>query len=130
MTIAPSKKSIWDRVGQRTFEDSIDLLHSTKFIPEPRVLREENWPEDGGTDFLPFAIERQLSDDIAFVSAYEYGVAFVTAAVVEARGTEGLLIRIAANEGVCTVVENAWKKLIPILEGCAKKGQWKAMAFG
>jgi hypothetical protein len=115
-------QSVWDHLGRSTFENGIDRLHVTRFVPEPHILPDEDWPEQRGTDVLPFGIEMQLSDDIAFVSAYEYGVGYVTAAAVEASKQEGLLVRLAANEGVCPLVIDAWKRLLTLLERCAKKG--------
>jgi hypothetical protein len=115
-------QSVWDHVGRSTFENGIDRLHGSKFIPEPHILHRKDWPEPRGTDVLPFAIEMQLSDDIAFVSAYEYGVRYVTATTVEAGEQGGLLVRLAANEGVCPLVNDAWKRLLTILEKCARKG--------
>jgi hypothetical protein len=118
---AQPERSVWNRVNQNTFETALDSLHRTKFVLEPEVLQENDWPEARAIETLPFAIEKQLSDDIAFLSAYEYGVRYVTAATVEAREREGLLVRLAANEGVCVVVEDAWKRLFTILARCAEK---------
>jgi hypothetical protein len=116
-------RSIWDGVDRRTFESSVDRLHSTKFVPVPQVLHETDWPKARELETLPFAIEKQLSDDIAFVSAYEYGVRYVAAAAVEISEQDGLLVRLAANEGVCDVVCDAWRCLFSVLERCAKKSQ-------
>jgi hypothetical protein len=117
------RASIWDRVGKSAFETSIDLLHSTRCIPESQVLKKADWPEPRDIELLPFEIEKQLSDDIAFISAFECGPTYVTAATVEVCETGGLLVRLAANKGICPVVEQAWTHIIPSLERCAKKGQ-------
>jgi hypothetical protein len=114
-------RSVWDRVDRSTFEHALDSLHHTKFIPEPQVLQETDWPEPRGTQLLPFTIEKQLSDDIAFISAYEYGVQYVTVATIEA-DKQGLLVRLAANEGVCNVVMEELTRLFSVLEKCAEKG--------
>ncbi|PVH90281.1 hypothetical protein DM02DRAFT_678710 [Periconia macrospinosa] len=118
---APRGRSIWSQVDRKTFENGLDNLHNAKFITEPQTLREEDWPKPRKFEVLPFAIEKQLSDDIAFVSAYDYGVRYVTCAAIEAGEREGLLIRLAANEGVCVLVVGAWTRLISTLERCAKK---------
>jgi hypothetical protein len=115
-------RSIWNRIDRETFENGLDSLHNTNFVLGPQTLQEEDWPKPHTTEVLPFAIEKQLSDDIAFVSAYEYGVRYVTAAAVEASECEGLLIRLAANEGVCATVVDALTRLFSTLERCAKKG--------
>jgi hypothetical protein len=116
-------RSIWDSVNRRTFESSVDRLHSTKFVPESQVLDETDWPKAREPEKLPFAVEKQLSDDIAFISAHEYGVRYVTAAVVEISEQEGLLVRLAANEGVCNVVSDARRGLFSVLERCAGKSE-------
>ena len=113
--------SVWDRVGRHLFEREIDALRRTNFVPEPRALQKENWPKTRHTDCLPFETEKQLADDIAFVSAYEYGVQYVTAATVQASKRDGLLVLLAANEGICDEVRRAWDKLMPLLKECTAK---------
>lgn len=115
-------QSIWDQINREIFERDIDSLHQTKYIPNPQILSQQDWPRPCRNEALPFAIEKQLSDDIAFISAHEYGVAYVTAATVEAGERGGLSIHLAANEGVGAVVKDAWTRLSSILGSCAKKG--------
>jgi len=117
-------RSVWNQVHRDAFENRLDSLQRTNLVPEPRVLREEDWPKPSRLDVLPFEIEKQLSDDIAFISAYEYGVPYVTAAAIEVSEPNVLLVRLAANEGVCAIVVDALKRLFSTLERCAEKGQW------
>jgi hypothetical protein len=117
-------RSIWDKMDRCRFESELDRLHRTNFVPESQVLEMKDWPEPRATDCLPFGTEKQLADDIAFVSAYEYGVRYVTAATVEASEQDGIFIRLAANEGVCEKVRSAWEQLIPLLEGCSAKSRY------
>lgn len=121
---ARSESSVWHGIGRAAFEKRIDALHSTQYVPNSQVLKKKDWPKPREGEILPFKVEKQLPDDIAFVSAYGNGVKYVTAATVEASEQEGLLIRLAANGGVCARVIEAWKRLIPILEGYAKKSRW------
>ena len=114
-------QSIWDMLDRRKFESEIDALHRTKLVPEPQELQKKDWPKTRQTDCLPFETEKQLADDIAFVSAYEYGVQYVTAATVQASEQDGLSILLAANEGICDKVRTAWEKLMPLLGKCAAK---------
>lgn len=114
-------RSIWDNVDRRKFERELDDLHRSNFVPEPQVLEKKDWPEPRDIDLLPFETEKQLADDIAFVSAYENGARYVTAASVEAWKGNGLLIRLAANEGVCDKVRTAWEQLTPLLRRCSAK---------
>jgi hypothetical protein len=115
-------RSVWNRIDRETFENDLDSLHNTNFVLGSQILQQADWPKPRPTEVLPFAIEKQLSDDIAFVAACEYGVRYVTAAAVEASEGEGLLVRLAANEGVCATVVNALTRLFSALEKCAKKG--------
>lgn len=114
-------QSIWDNLGRHRFESEVDALHHTRFIPEAQVLEKKDWPEPRRTDCLSFETEKQLADDIAFISAFEYGVRYVTAATVETSERDGLLICLAANEGVCDEACSAWEKLMPPLKRCAAK---------
>jgi hypothetical protein len=117
------RRSIWDGVGQEIFEREIDALHCTRYVPQPQILNKDDWPRAQDTDLLDFGVEMQLADDIAFVSAYEYGVEYVTAATVERNRPDVLTIRLAANEGVCDNVKDAWLRLMPLLEQCSAKCQ-------
>jgi hypothetical protein len=123
-------QSVWDLVGRKAFESDLDGLHQTKYVPEPHILSQVDWPTPRKNEVLPFAIEKQLSDDVAFISAYDYGVRYVTAATVEADERDGLLVLLAANEGVGAVVTDAWARLSSTLEKCAKKGWCDSLALG
>ncbi|KAL5379233.1 hypothetical protein PMIN02_010994 [Paraphaeosphaeria minitans] len=114
-------RSVWTQIDRETFENDLDSLHNTNFVLGPHTLQEEDWPRPRTSEILPFAIEKQLADDIAFVSAYDYGVRFVTAAAIEASECDGLIVRLAANEGVCATVVDALTRLFSTLERCAKK---------
>jgi LPS sulfotransferase NodH len=73
-TTAQPGRSVWDWIGRKTFEYDLDRLHHTKFVLESHTLYEQDWLKLQREEALPFAIEKLLSDDVAFVSAYEYGV--------------------------------------------------------
>jgi hypothetical protein len=116
-------RSIWAGVGRDTFERDVHALHRTGFVPPSQSLRKEEWPESQKDEILPFSVEKQISDDIAFISAYEYGVQYVTAATVHASEREGLTIRVAANEGVSACVQHALQRIFLFLEECSSKGK-------
>ena len=118
-------RSVWDGVGRGTFEGHVDSFYHTGFVPDSRVLVKEDWPEQCNQTVLPFAIEKQLSDDLAFIAACEYGVGYMTVATVEpARGEPcGLTVRLAANKGICNRVKCAIEELFITLERCARKGR-------
>jgi hypothetical protein len=123
---AKHDRSIWNIIRRTTFENHVDDLFRTGFVPEPRVLMEKNWPakrKEDGT--LPFGTAMQLSDDFAFISACEYGAAYVTAATIEPTRDDlgGFTLRLAANEGVSDRVRVALTNLLVVLETCARKGK-------
>jgi hypothetical protein len=123
-TASPGR-SIWDRVGREMFESHVDSLERTRYVPDSWVLSEADWPKQRDEDVLPFSVENQLSDDIAFIAACEYGVTHVTAASVERARNDscGLVIRLAGNEGICDRAKDAIKRILSSLEQCAKKGK-------
>jgi hypothetical protein len=67
-------RSVWNQVHRETFENDLDSLHNTNFVLGPQTLKQADWPKPRPTEILLFAIEKQLSDDIAFVAACEHGV--------------------------------------------------------
>jgi len=123
-------RSIWDGLSRKTFEERIDALHRTRFVPESRILLEKDWPKQNSQDVLPFATEKQLCDDISFIAACEYGVGYVTAATIEPMKGDpwGLTLRLAANEGVCNYVIEEIGKILRILERCAQKSEVNFLA--
>ena len=123
-------RSVWDGIGRKTFEKRVDALHQTRFLPQSWVLSEQDWPEKRSTDVFPFAIEKQLCDDLAFIAACEYGVRYVTVATLEPvnGGAGGLILRLAANEGIRDKVKDAVGKILRVLERCAQKSE-KALSM-
>jgi hypothetical protein len=125
-------RSVWDGVDRRKFESHVDAFSRTGFVPDSQVLLEEDWPKESNQDVLPFAIEKQLSDDFAFIAACEYGVGYVTVATVEPARSEPwcLTLRLAANEGICDRVKCAIDELFGILERCATKSKGAPLYSG
>lgn len=118
-------RSVWDDMDRGTFENHVMALSRAKSVPDSRIHLEANWPEQRNQDLLPFAIERQLADDFAFIAAYEYGVRYVTAAAIEPSSEpSSLTVRLAANEGIDDGVKYAFEKLFRTLERCATKGKY------
>lgn len=116
--------SVWDEMHRGTFESHVMALSRANAVPGSRIHREANWPEQGDRELLPFAVERQLADDFAFIAAYEYGVGYVTAAAIEPSSEpNSLTVRLAANEGIDDGVKYAFEKLFHTLERCATKGR-------
>jgi hypothetical protein len=124
-------RSVWDSIGRKTFEGHVDALHRARFVPKSWILSEKDWPKQRSKDVLPFAIEKQLCDDLSFIAAYEYGVGYVTVATVEPAKSEpgGLTLRLAANEGICNLVVEEIERILRTLEKCAQKSEVELSAL-
>ncbi|OAL44806.1 hypothetical protein IQ07DRAFT_238069 [Pyrenochaeta sp. DS3sAY3a] len=120
---ARADRSIWRIVPRSHFETHIDCLHGKAVVPEAQVLKKEDWPKDRSEYLFTFEIEKQIADDFAFIAAYEYGVQYVTAATVVSpcHDSTGMVIRMAANEGISGHVCSAIRRLLDALERCAAK---------
>ncbi|KAF2452998.1 hypothetical protein BDY21DRAFT_375180 [Lineolata rhizophorae] len=120
---ASPNRSIWKTVGQNQFENNVDRLSKTNFIPEPHVLPKKDWPKQSGDYALPFDVEKQLADDFAFIAAYDYGVQYVTVATVQASkdSPNSTTVRLAANEGVNERAKDAISKVLAAMQRCASK---------
>ncbi|KAF2837776.1 hypothetical protein M501DRAFT_936735, partial [Patellaria atrata CBS 101060] len=118
-----SGRSIWDGSSKKRFEDRIDALNETHYVPGPRVLAENDWPKDTIQKAIPFSTEKQLCDDLAFIASHEKGVEYVTAVCIEHNSSEscGLTVRLAANEGICYRVQSSVETILQLLEKCARK---------
>ena len=80
---------------------------------------------------LPYNLEYQLAQDIAFIAAHEEGVHTVSAATVEGKTTEqGLTFTIASNSGVGPSVREGILGVSRCLERCAQKGNVAAALLG
>lgn len=127
---AQLKQSIWADVGRQNFERDLLTLHRTRFVPTSQTLRKEEWPKPRADEILPFPVEKQLADDVAFISAYDYGVQYVTAATVQSNEHGGLTVRLVANEGVSSQVGSALRYVFNVLENCSSKGISKSRLSG
>ena len=122
-TASPSR-SIWSTVDQTTFTGHVERLCKSGRVPSPWTDEESNWPEDTPDSRLPFKVERQLVDDLAFIAANEYRSDCVAAAAIEPPvGSQKSLVRLAANNGVSPVVKNAFSGVFTALRKCALKSE-------
>jgi len=125
------------------------LLHSASLTPntiwtpirEDRFLRTilevravfAQVPREACTHdhILPYNLEYQLAQDIAFIAAHEEGVHTVSAATVAGRSmAQGLTFTIASNSGVGLSVREAFLGIGSCLERCAQKGNIAATLLG
>ena len=119
---AAKGESIWSSVGERAFYDSVNDLIKLHPVPSefypPSLCSSERDPACP----LDFQEEQQLADDFAFIATYEYGAPYMVAATIEASSRNpGLIVRLAANEGVEDVVMQMFGTISKILGQCADK---------
>lgn len=80
------------------------------------LTKDESYP-------LPFEIERQLADDLAFLAANEAAAHKVSAATIDLDVVAGnATVRLAANEGKGTSVQECFTAILYLLERCAALG--------
>ena len=80
---------------------------------------------------LPYNLEYQLAQDVAFIAARVEGVHTVSAATVGKKSTEqGLTFTIASNSGVEPAVREGILGIGRCLERCAQKGNVAASVLG
>jgi hypothetical protein len=116
--------SIWYHINRDEFEENADELESLKYIATPWTQARSEWPEDDEQYLIPYAVERQLADDFAYISACEPKVVTVTAATIEVSDEpSGITVRLAGNKGIREYVRDALDGILRSLEGCARKGK-------
>ncbi|QDS75777.1 hypothetical protein FKW77_008807 [Venturia effusa] len=114
--------SIWDDIDRDQFELNTDGLEASKYRATPWVQARSEWPEDDDRYLVPYAVERQVSDDFAYIAACEPKVVTVTAATLEAyQNPPGIIIRLAGNKGIREYVQRALNEILRNLEQCARK---------
>lgn len=134
-TSSPAQ-SIWRDVDQKEFRlNIVELEKASNEVPrDPKVYREADWVPpcirvDETHHVLPFGVEQQLADDLAFIAAAEEGVNAVSAVgLEEAAEQSGIVVRLAANEGIRENVRETLKMIFGFLEQCASKGRHKPIS--
>lgn len=120
--------SIWKGIDRAAFEARVTELHkvaptqkserssTSSGSPRPGDIR-----RDSLLSGLPEDIEKQLSDDFAFLAAWEGSPDCVAGAtVVQSKADCGLAITLAANGGVASCVTNAFQNMLQVLDTCAQ----------
>lgn len=83
---------------------------------------------DGSPRILPFEVEYQLANDLAFLAAAKEGVLGVTAVTVsEGSQKSGMTIRLAANDGIADEIEAAIVNICAELQRRSRKGMSRSM---
>jgi hypothetical protein len=88
------------------------------------LYESQHFPPTHPPRVLSFESEQRLANDFAFIAASQEGVDSVAAVVIEeAHEHTGLIIRIAANEGVEDETRKTLSSLCDCLMSCAKRGE-------
>ena len=136
MEAAPARTSgkdhsIWKPLNENTFRNHIlQLCSISKDVPvDPHTHTKEAWQKRSGRvaledALIPFTVEKQLADDFAFLAAATEGAHSVSAAAIETvEDPQGLVIRLAANNGVASPVKQALTEMLDILQLCGSGGK-------
>ena len=123
--------SIWDGTNRHDFEAQVNELQKT--APSQRLALAATLvgiaPGLGNnkTEYtLPFKVEKQAVDDIAFLAACESVEGGVTAATLRSLGShDKTTINLAANEGVSDQIIDSITGMLKLLEICAQRGQYQ-----
>lgn len=111
-TVQP-RRSVWDYVDRVRLKVNWTLCIAQDFS---RVAKSSGRRANGRCFQSPLRSSSPITLRLC------YGVRYVMAATVQI-GERGLLIRLAANEGVCARVKIALQSIFPTLEECARKGE-------
>lgn len=100
---------------------------------EPYRYTARDWPSALNTDekyLLPFDVEQQLVDDLAFIASYEEGTHMVTAAAIECgQAGSACVVRLAANEGIQKPVRRLFEDIFVKLKLCANAGKSSSESY-
>ncbi|KAL8786973.1 MAG: hypothetical protein Q9195_007985 [Heterodermia aff. obscurata] len=126
---ASAANSIWRESNEDDFRTRVVALEkaSGEIPSDPKVHSAERWSEisfqhNNRQRLLPFLVEQRLADDFAFVAAAKEHPKAVSAATVQERSDGlGLIICLAANDGVLPEVEDTFKAMLDLLARCAAR---------
>ncbi|KAJ9626794.1 hypothetical protein H2204_009939 [Knufia peltigerae] len=130
---ATRQNSIWKPLSEDNFRrDLVALSLKCNQVPiKPRLWlpatsdaahHDKSWSNNARRQ-LSFDVERRLADDVAYILAAKEGVGSVTAVCVEENHEpEGLIFRVAANEGVNKEFKAGLGHICELLMSCARDG--------
>ena len=127
---ASAPHSIWRDLGEDNFRENIArLVEVSGRVPcDARTNDLEHWEEahlpatEADERLLDLRTERLLADDLAFIAVYKKDSTTVSAvAIEEPRHGEGLVIRVAANQGVASRTQIAFRSIFERLSSYASK---------
>lgn len=125
--------TIWTPIAEDRFLRSVQEIQTeSKQIPGAACTHDQKSGKAHSEDYvLPYNLEYQLAQDVAFIAAHKEGVHTVSAATVEGKSTEqGLTFTIASNSGIEPWVRDAIRGIGVCMESCARKGNIATALLG
>ena len=126
---ASGSQSLWNKVGEHDFRKNIaELGRVSGSVPcDAKANDLDQWGKrlvDAKSQTLDLGTERTLADDLAFIAVYAKEAKTVSAvAVEELRDGQGLIISLAANQGVALRTQDAFRSIFQRLSACASRSQ-------
>ena len=117
--------TIWTLVPEDQFVQTVqEVLNLSGKVPGDVHVYDSIRSQAGQEGYqLPWGVEYQLAQDLAFIAAHEEGVHSVSAATVEETATQqGLTFNIASNSGIGATVRDTFRGIGNLLEQCSRKG--------
>lgn len=118
-----SIKSIWDGIDQNAFQDALEQRANKGRWATHSMTKASNITRlnhDDSSYPFSFETETNLAEYFAFLAAWKNDPHYVSAATVcLKRHQEGLLISLAANDGVAKEVHGAFQEVLTTLQQCA-----------
>ena len=117
--------TVWTPISEDRFARTVQEVRTifAQVPGEARIHDQKSRQASSRDHILPYNVQYQLAQDIAFIAACEEGVHTVSAATVEKRTTEqGLTFTVARNSGVEPSVREGILGIGRCLELCAQKG--------
>ena len=123
---ATPQRSIWQPITETQFQQDTSVLwkatRGRPKDPQTYLLPISRTAED---KIFPIAVELQLANSIAFISANQKGVESVSAVAIERPQvpSHGLRLNLAANEEIHQVVKDSMNEIAGFLRQAAQEGR-------
>ncbi|KAK0260729.1 hypothetical protein LTR35_017946 [Friedmanniomyces endolithicus] len=120
--------SIWKGIDRAAFErDIAELRRIDRYQQAPPQNQASSGSKpstsvDDAFNIFPMSVEKQLATDMAILAAWQPAPAFVSAASIHLDpDLLGLVVTLSANEGIASVVQAAFTKILTLLRTCATR---------
>ena len=120
--------SIWKGIDRAAFErDIAELRRIDRYQQAPLQNQASSGSKpstsvDDALHVFPMSVERQLATDLAILAAWQPTPACVSAASIHLDpDLHGLVVTLSANEGIASLVQAAFTKILTLLRTCATR---------